>query len=129
MTDTVTPQGIVAVMDFRPAPTYTPANSPLHLILDEIGDPGNAGTLLRSAVAAGVSTVFSAPGTVDLFPPKVVRAGTGAHFTLDVARELGWETIGERLPAGAAIYLSDAGAGRPYWDVDWTQAVDSHRQQ
>lgn len=54
------------------------------LYLDGIQDPGNAGTLLRSAAAFGVSLVIGSPGTVGLWSPKVLRAAMGAHFTLRI---------------------------------------------
>ncbi|TLN11679.1 RNA methyltransferase [bacterium] len=54
------------------------------LILDQIRDPGNAGTMLRTAAASGVQAVLLAPGTTDSYAPKVVRAGMGAHFRLNL---------------------------------------------
>lgn len=54
------------------------------LILDQMRDPGNMGTILRSAAAAGISTVIVMPSSVDPFSPKVVRAGMGAHFRLRI---------------------------------------------
>ena len=74
-----TPQGVVAVVE---APTVeltdVAGEASLVVVLADVRDPGNAGTLLRSAVAAGVRRVWAAKGTVDLFSPKVVRAGAGA---------------------------------------------------
>jgi TrmH family RNA methyltransferase len=73
-------------------------NSPNYLdfvlIPDQIRDPGNLGTLLRSAAATGVQAVFLPPDTTDAFAPKVVRAGMGAHFRLPI-REMTWEEIGQ----------------------------------
>lgn len=57
------------------------------VLLDGIQDPGNAGTILRSAAAAGIGSVFFGKGCVDAFAPKVLRAGMGAHFALNLYPE------------------------------------------
>ena len=62
------------------------------LILDAVREPGNLGTLLRTADAAGVQAVLLAPETVDAFAPKVVRAGMGAHFRLPI-QSMDWPEI------------------------------------
>src|SRR5690349_9747187 len=67
--DTDTPQGVLAV-----------GGELRLLVLDALQDPGNAGTLLRTAAALGVAATVSLPGTVDLWSAKVVRSAMGAHF-------------------------------------------------
>jgi TrmH family RNA methyltransferase len=112
--DTQSPQGILAVVPFvnvKPRPG-------LILILDSIRDPGNLGTILRSAEAAGVGQVLLAPGTVDFYSPKVVRGAMGAHFRLPVSN-LDWPAIRERV-AGRAVWLADAAGEVTYDAVDWT---------
>ena len=91
------------------------------LVLDAVGDPGNAGTLLRSAVGAGATAVLATKGTVDLYAPKVVRAGAGAHFLMDVARRPG--PGGGPRPAARGLpgAAGRPGAATPYWEVDWTR--------
>ncbi|HEX9013177.1 MAG TPA: RNA methyltransferase, partial [Anaerolineaceae bacterium] len=80
LTDTGTSQGVLAVF---PLPHPDPPAQPDFLLLaDEIRDPGNLGTLQRTAAAAGAQAVIVSPGTVDPFSPKVVRAAMGAHFRL-----------------------------------------------
>jgi TrmH family RNA methyltransferase len=114
--DTQTPQGILAVV---PTPRQAlPERLSLTLILDAIADPGNLGTLLRTAGAAGVDAVLLAPGCVDAFNPKALRAGMGAHFRVPVA-EVGWPAIVARCD-GLAVYAAAADAPRPYTQVDWT---------
>lgn len=139
VSDTVTPQGIVAVVgidegprtkggeDVRLADVPSPSSvlrpspeAPLALVLDAVGDPGNAGTLLRSAAGAGVGLVVAMRGTVDLYSPKVVRAGAGAHFHVELATGVAWPDVAARLPRGAQVVLADAAAARPYWEADWT---------
>jgi len=130
VSDTVTPQGIVAVMPLpvRAAMEHRAASAEsravgLELILDGVGDPGNVGTLLRSAVAAGVARTFCAPGTVDVYGPKVVRAGAGAHFQMSLftGAQANWSAIHDSIPAGAGVYLAHARGSRPYWEVNWTR--------
>ena len=54
------------------------------VLLDNLQDPGNMGSLLRSAAAAGITHVFCSPGTVSAWSPKVMRAGMGAHFLMEI---------------------------------------------
>jgi TrmH family RNA methyltransferase len=88
------------------------------LILDLLRDPGNLGTILRSAEAAGVGQVILTPGTVDLYNPKVVRGGMGAHFRL-AATHLDWAAASARA-VGRAVWLADMAGERRYDEVDWT---------
>src|SRR5512138_2776385 len=82
LSETESSQGILAVLDDHELPL--PAAPDFLLIPDSIRDPGNLGTLLRSAEAAGVQAVFLPPETADAFSPKVVRGGMGAHFRLPI---------------------------------------------
>lgn len=112
--DTETPQGVLAIVPFvenEPGPG-------LVLVVDGVRDPGNLGTLLRSAEAAGAGQVLLAPGTVDAYNPKVVRGAMGAHFRLAV-KALDWPDMAERL-AGRAVWLADAAGDVAYDQVEWT---------
>ncbi|MCS6911107.1 MAG: RNA methyltransferase, partial [Anaerolineales bacterium] len=88
-------------------------------VCDRIADPGNLGTILRTADAAGVEAVFLAPGTVDAYNPKVVRAAMGAHFHLPVLATT-WEELHMQL-RGLTAWLADSAGGERYDRVDWTQ--------
>ncbi len=77
---TESPQGMLGVIS-RPALDPGPDQN-LILVLDRIADPGNLGTMMRSARAAGVDSLLLLPGSVDIYNPKVVRAAAGAHFHL-----------------------------------------------
>ncbi|MBI3162179.1 MAG: RNA methyltransferase [Chloroflexi bacterium] len=128
LSDTETPQGILAVLELAQLPILRQAQDgvPNHpdflLIPDQIRDPGNLGTLLRSAIAAGVQAVLIPPETTDAFAPKVVRSGMGTHFRLPII-SMNWEEI-ERFCESASqrIYLADMG-GQPCWETDLRQSL------
>jgi TrmH family RNA methyltransferase len=94
------------------------------LVLDGISDPGNLGTILRSALAADVDEALLAPGCADPLAPKVVRAASGAHFHLPVRADQSWQEIAAVLggsPAFQQVLVAEAGAHTPYDAVDLTQ--------
>ncbi len=115
--DTVTPQGIAAVVPWPELPL--PATPSLTLILDSVRDPGNAGTLLRAAEAAGVELVIFGPETVDPYNDKVMRAAMGAHFRLPVQSCGEWDEIDTLLGPHLTRYLADADGEVSYDRVDW----------
>jgi TrmH family RNA methyltransferase len=121
LSDVQTPQGVLAVF---PLPQWSQdaEGVPLVLVLDRLRDPGNLGTLLRSAAGAGVTGVYLTSGSVDPWNPKVVRAGMGAHFRLPV-RPLDPQQSMElqsRVPLRVA---AQADATRTYDSIDWTTPV------
>jgi len=67
------------------------------IYLDRVQDPGNVGSILRTAVAAGITRVVTAPGTAWVWSPKVLRAGMGAHFALQVHEGVGWGELEARI--------------------------------
>lgn len=120
MSRTETPQGILAVVPFVSLPM--PAQPQFVLILDAVRDPGNVGAILRSARAAGVDQVLLAPGTVDSYNDKVVRAAMGAHFRLPI-RSMPWQEIVAMVRNIPRIYLADARGEMDYTRVDWTRPI------
>src|SRR2546421_1069073 len=90
ISDADTPPGAVAIAPFVDVdPTQLlDSGSDLLVVLAEVRDPGNLGTILRTARAAGAGGVFLTKGTVDVYNPKVVRASAGALFHVPVAREV-----------------------------------------
>jgi TrmH family RNA methyltransferase len=119
VTETVTPQGVVAVFA-QPAPAGGPDLGPFALVLDGVRDPGNLGTILRSAEASGAVGAILLLGCADVWSPKVVRSGMGAHFRLTLLPDLDW-LVARRLLGVRPIWLADMSGGVAYDDVDWTR--------
>jgi TrmH family RNA methyltransferase len=112
---THTPQGIVGVF---PVPELTrPLRPQRVLLLDGVSDPGNVGTMLRTAAAAGVEVVLMGPGCADPYNPKALRAGMGAHFRLPIV-EQSWEEIAAYCQ-DSVIYAADSHGELRYDSVDW----------
>jgi TrmH family RNA methyltransferase len=88
LTSTVTPQGLVGVARFVDVDLGELPNDSCLPVLHEVRDPGNAGTVLRSADAAGVGGVVFSSASVDLYNPKTVRASAGSLFHLPVVRDV-----------------------------------------
>lgn len=109
--------GILAVL----APPELLLPDPLNIILvaDHFAIPGNLGTLLRSAAAAGVQAAFLTEGTVDAYNPKVVRGAMGAHFRLPI-RSLPAAKLLE-VVSNLDLWIAEAGEGTTYTNVDWTR--------
>jgi RNA methyltransferase, TrmH family len=114
--DTQTPQGLLAVVAQRDLPL--PIKLDFVLVLDALRDPGNLGTVLRTAAAAGVQCVMLSPGSADPFSPKVLRSAMGAHFHVPI-RLLEWGAIQALLKPGMKIYLSDAAGSLLYTQADF----------
>ncbi len=119
LSDTVTPQGVVAVVADPSVGVEALAASDLTLVLADVRDPGNAGTLVRSAAAARAGAVVFAHGSVDPLHPKVVRSAAGALFGVPLVRAAPLEKVATALrEASAAIIGAAADADDDLFDVD-----------
>src|SRR5690606_14909292 len=110
MADTVTPQGVVAVCEPVDVPLRDLcAQRPrLVAVLARVRDPGNAGTVLRAADAAGADGVVVTAESVDIYNPKCVRATAGSLFHLDVVTGVPLaEAVSALRQAGAAVLAAD----------------------
>lgn len=115
---TTTSQGIIAsTARFE---LNLPEELDLLLVMDNIQDPGNAGSLLRSALGAGAQAVIFTPGSVDPYSPKVLRAGMGAHFYIPI-RTMPIEEIKYRYHDRLSFWTTQKISGTPYWQVDMKQ--------
>ena len=118
ISETEAPQGILAVLEATQLPI--PQSSNFILIPDQIRDPGNLGTLLRSAAASGVQAVLIPSETTDAFAPKVLRSGMGAHFRLPI-HSMSWEEI-RKFIAGLQVFVADMD-GQSCWDTDLSKPI------
>lgn len=120
LSDTETPQGILAVLAMPLAQADIKLQG-LGLLIDGVQDPGNLGTILRTAHAAGVKQVWLTPGTVDVYNPKTLRSTMGSIFHLQIkvideaqllklAQESGWQVV-----------VADVSGQQPYYQVDLLQ--------
>ncbi|MFD3685973.1 TrmH family RNA methyltransferase [Nocardiopsis sp. NPDC058631] len=116
LAQTVTPQGIIAVCEFVDVPLDKVGDVRLAVVLSHVRDPGNAGTVLRTADAAGADVVIFTDASVDPYNGKCVRASAGSLFHLPVV-------VG--VPVSRAVdFLHDRGA--KVWAADGGGTTDLH---
>ncbi|HHW42435.1 MAG TPA: RNA methyltransferase [Desulfotomaculum sp.] len=123
LTDTVNPQGVLAVVK-RPGYTLGELfqDAPTLLVLVEgVADPGNLGTIIRSADAAGAGGVVLLPGTVDLYNPKTIRSTMGSLFHLPVVPAGEEELLAFLHSSGIQVVAGVPRGGTPLWTVDLTR--------
>lgn len=94
------------------------------LVLDRIQDPGNMGTLIRTAVAAGYKAIVAMSGTVDIYSPKVLRATAGMVFEIPVIYVPDNEALKGILGrSGRHIVVTDVNGGVPYYKEDLSRGI------
>ncbi|MBS3971367.1 MAG: RNA methyltransferase [Clostridia bacterium] len=126
LSDTVTPQGIIGLAR-QTDPSLgdlTLSPNPLIIVLSEIQDPGNLGTIIRTAAAARATAVVLTKGTVDLYNPKVIRSTMGAAFQIPIICGLGDEEVINWLDKNNInILVADVNARQYYFAVNLKGAV------
>lgn len=123
LNDTSTPQGVLGVFGIPADVSPRCAVTDWYIVADRIADPGNLGTIVRSAEAAGASGVVVTRGTADPFSPKAVRASAGAlfHVPIHFVEDLMDDSLG---PVRLVGTTSHSGTGTtPLWDADLTGCV------
>ena len=115
VSDLESPPGLFAVVIRRPADPVVLSTAELVVVADRVGEPGNLGTIVRSAEAAGADAVVVTPGTVDETNPKVVRASAGALFHVPVVAT----TLGDVAAAGLRLIGSSSHRGTPHTSAEW----------
>jgi TrmH family RNA methyltransferase len=113
LSDTVTPQGLIAICDLLDVPLSTALDGAptLVAVLAAVAEPGNAGTVVRAADAAGADAVVLAGDTVDPHNGKAVRASTGSVFHLPIARERDTGAVLDACRAAGLTLLAADGQG------------------
>ncbi|RWS21977.1 RNA methyltransferase-like protein 1 [Leptotrombidium deliense] len=113
--DHVTSPGVVGIFERPSTAGICKVHSrrsfdlPVTLIADNIRDPGNLGTIIRTAAAAGIERVLCVKGCVDAWESKVVRSSCGAHFRIPVIHDLEWPFIFNYIPTNAVkVYVADS---------------------
>lgn len=110
----------IAIVIPTPTPAQPGAITQNTLVLDDVQDPGNVGTMLRTAAAAGVTAVYCSPATASLWSPKVLRAGMGAHVALQLyeqcdirqlIQQSALPVLATSLGTSASLYATDVSAG------------------
>lgn len=125
MCETVTPQGVLAVVR-QPKTDYekliNKEGSIKLLVLEDIQDPGNLGTMVRTAEAAGISGIIMSKGTVDIFSPKVTRSTMGSVFRVPfMYTENLCETLDLLRKDGIEVYAAYLHGGVPYEEVAYSE--------
>lgn len=128
MAETESPQGVLAVVrqQCRELSSAVPENdrpqAPFWVVLDSVQDPGNAGTIVRTADAAGATGVILTPGCADLYSGKTVRASMGSLFHLPIYKASQQQCLAYFSVQRVPIYVADAKSAVNYTEVDLTDA-------
>ncbi len=112
-----TPTGIIASIATPRAPVL-PARLDTCLLLEDIQDPGNLGSILRSAAGAGVKHICLSKTSVHSWSPRVLRAGMGAHFMLDIHEQCDLEKIAREFPGRVVVTVKNA--SKSVFEIDLT---------
>jgi RNA methyltransferase, TrmH family len=124
LTSTVTPQGVVGVAPYLDVPIEGLAAPGVVAVLHEVRDPGNAGTILRSADAAGAAGVAFAGKTVDVYNPKSVRASAGSIFHVPVVRDVATpDALAALRATGFAVVAMDMHGEDDLFDTELPEAT------
>ena len=108
MSDTVSPQGLISLC-YKPEEDFSEVTSTgksTFIYLYQIQDPGNAGTIVRTADAMGISAVITSPDSVDMYSPKVVRSTAGSLWNIPVYEGITFDRIEKQFPKIQKILLS-----------------------
>lgn len=103
ISDTDTPQGVLAVMNMRDEKLSRLRDRKEILVLDGVSEPGNMGTAVRTAEALGYDEIYITKGSSDIYSPKTVRASMGSLFRMNFKRDIGVEDILELQKQGFSI--------------------------
>jgi RNA methyltransferase, TrmH family len=110
-----TPTGIIAVIE-TPRPPTLPSSPGACVMLEDVQDPGNLGSILRSAAAAGIEEIYLSRGSVHAWSPRVLRAGMGAHFALRIYEAVDLADLVKGY--GGRVLAATRSGGTPLFEAD-----------
>ncbi|HEY5533542.1 MAG TPA: RNA methyltransferase [Ignavibacteria bacterium] len=120
LSETKNPQGIIAVVKINVGKIFTGIDVDLAIALDNINDPGNLGTILRTCWWFGVNKIFISSNSVDLFNSKVIRGSQGALFNLDISTNIDLnKTLKGLSNIGWKLYATDLKANKYLDEIDF----------
>jgi TrmH family RNA methyltransferase len=115
LSSVATPTGVIAAVK-TPVPAALPAQPGACVMLEDIQDPGNLGSILRSAAAAGIREVYLSPHCVQAWSPRVLRAGMGAHFAVTVHEDVDLEPLIRAYPG--RVFAAAGDGAVPFYAAD-----------
>ena len=119
---TVNPDGVVAISPRRTKQEPVIAQTQLGIALERLQDPGNLGTIIRSAVATGVDSLWLSRDSVDIHNPKVLRASVGEWFCVPIATQQNLiKVVNQHQQNGVQVIATTSTTQKNYWDVDFTR--------
>ncbi|GBF80557.1 TrmH family RNA methyltransferase [Aphanothece sacrum] len=122
MATTVNPDGVITTAVYQPLMTSAIADFRLGLILERLQDPGNLGTIIRTAAAIEIDGIWLSDDSVDIDHPKVLRASAGAWFHLPITMTSDLvNLIKTYQEGGVKVIATLPDVNRTYWDLDLTQ--------
>lgn len=102
--DTKTPQGIIAVIKMPEKKDFIPDSGKLYVYCDGVSDPGNLGTIIRTADAAGFGGVLLSPECCELYSPKTVRSSMGSFFNIKTTEDFSYDMLSEMKESGFELW-------------------------
>lgn len=115
LSSVATPTGVIAAVR-TPRPQGIPSSPGPCVMLEDLQDPGNLGSILRSAAAAGVEEVYLSRKCVQAWSPRVLRAGMGAHFALRIYEDVDLGAFARAYPG--RVFAAAADGGTPFYEAD-----------
>jgi len=122
MTDTITPQGILAVVS-KKENMEIDYSKDFILILDNLQDPGNLGTIIRTADSCDLGQIIVSKDTVDSYSPKVIRSTMGSSFRINVIEKDLKEAIEEIKSHGYKVIVTSLQTDKSIYDVDYSKTA------
>ena len=119
--DTDNPQGIIAAVKNKPVDIKY--NNGFYMLADKIQDPGNMGTIIRTAHAAGALGVIITKGTVDIYNEKTLRSTMGSIFKVPVIEDKDLSLVKELKDAGFKLVTSSLDTDKNFYDIDLKEKI------